>query len=97
MRRASARFSVFCFQTPRAQQKNATHAATTTTTTPLSKKNQGTLSGVIGVAVTGRILDAYGGAASLLGWYNAHAVAAVGCVLASLVFNAFARGERVFD
>ena len=64
---------------------------------PKTTNKQGTLSGVIGVAVTGRILDAYGGASNLLGWYNAHAVAAVGCVLASLVFNAFARGERVFD
>ncbi len=56
----------------------------------------GTVSGVIGVAVTGIILDAMGGAGSLLGWYYAHALAATICCVAMVVFNIFARGDLVF-
>ncbi|GBF98302.1 anion transporter-like [Raphidocelis subcapitata] len=57
----------------------------------------GTLSGVIGVAVTGRILDAAGGASVRAGWFTAHAVAAGICLKAAAVFAFFARGERLFD
>ncbi|KAG1674434.1 hypothetical protein FOA52_012962 [Chlamydomonas sp. UWO 241] len=57
----------------------------------------GTLSGVIGVAVTGIILDWRGGADNISGWYSAHAVAATLLILAMIVFNLFARGERLFD
>jgi len=57
----------------------------------------GTLSGVIGVAVTGVILDYEGGASNIMGWYHAHALCAVICLSAMAVFNAFARGERLFD
>jgi hypothetical protein len=62
-----------------------------------TSKPPGTLSGVIGVAVTGRILDAAGGASQRAGWYSAHAVAAGICLKAALLFAAFARGERLFD
>ncbi|KAI8475257.1 MAG: major facilitator superfamily domain-containing protein [Monoraphidium minutum] len=57
----------------------------------------GTLSGVIGVAVTGRILDAAGGAAAKAGWVSAHALCAGICLKACAVFAACARGERLFD
>ncbi|GLC38691.1 hypothetical protein PLESTB_000590700 [Pleodorina starrii] len=57
----------------------------------------GTVSGVIGVAVTGYILDLHGGADNVAGWYTASAVSAAICVQAMLVFNVFARGERLFD
>jgi len=57
----------------------------------------GTLSGVIGVAVTGVILDWGGGAAAIGGWYAAHAAAAALLLFAMVVFNVFAQGERLFD
>lgn len=57
----------------------------------------GTLAGVIGVAVTGYILDAAGGADSIAGWWRAHSLAAVILLGALLVFNMFAKGTRQFD
>jgi hypothetical protein len=57
----------------------------------------GTLAGVIGVAVTGRILDGHGGAAKRGGWYAAEAMSSVVCVGAMCAFSIFARGERMFD
>ncbi|KAF6258996.1 major facilitator superfamily domain-containing protein [Scenedesmus sp. NREL 46B-D3] len=57
----------------------------------------GTLAGVIGVAVTGYILDAAGGASSIGGWWQAHSLAAGILVLAMFVFNAFAKGTKLFD
>ncbi len=57
----------------------------------------GTVAGVVGVQLTGVILDARGGAENLSGWYLAHLVAAVVCSSAMVVFNTFARGDRVFD
>ena len=57
----------------------------------------GTLSGVIGVAITGVVLDWEGGAGVIQGWYHAHAVGAVVCCGAMAIFNVFARGERIFD
>lgn len=52
---------------------------------------------MIGVAVTGVILDWEGGATVLSGWFHAHALAAGVCLCAMLVFNSFAKGERQFD
>mmetsp|Transcript_13965 Transcript_13965/g.24485 ORF Transcript_13965/g.24485 Transcript_13965/m.24485 type:complete len:437 (+) Transcript_13965:60-1370(+) len=57
----------------------------------------GTIAGVVGVSFTGVILEWQGGAGVLTGWYMAHAVAATTCLLATLVFNALAKGERLFD
>ena len=57
----------------------------------------GTISGVIGVAVTGVILDRMGGADNLFGWFYAHALCATICIMAMMVFSVFARGERLFD
>ncbi|MEW5304853.1 MAG: hypothetical protein WDW36_007434 [Sanguina aurantia] len=57
----------------------------------------GTLAGVVGVAVTGFILDFEGGASNIQGWYHAHALCAAICVFAMMVFNVFAQGERLFD
>jgi hypothetical protein len=62
-----------------------------------TKPEPGTLSGVIGVAVTGQILEAAGGAAAKAGWYQAHTLAAAICVKAATTFAVFARGERLFD
>lgn len=56
----------------------------------------GTLSGVVGVAVTGYLLQWAGGADKAAGWYQACAAAAVQCLAGSLVFLAAARGERLF-
>jgi ACS family sodium-dependent inorganic phosphate cotransporter len=57
----------------------------------------GTLAGVVGVAVTGYILDAAGGAGHLSGWWQAHAVASVVLLCALASFNVFAKGTRQFD
>ena len=57
----------------------------------------GTLAGVIGVAVTGRILDAGGGAGEIQGWWSAYVVCAAICVAATLIFALFAKGKRLFD
>lgn len=57
----------------------------------------GTVAGVVGVAVTGRILDGAGGAAERAGWLRAYGVCASVCVKAAMTFVALARGERLFD
>lgn len=57
----------------------------------------GTLAGVIGVAVTGLVLDRHGGASAVMGWYMAHAVCAAVVVMSSFVFQLYARGEKLFD
>ena len=57
----------------------------------------GTISGVVGVAATGFILDYMGGASNLYGWFYAHALCATICMMAMMVFNVFARGDRIFD
>jgi len=57
----------------------------------------GTLAGVIGVAVTGRILDAGGGAGEIQGWWSSYMMCAAICVAATLIFVLFARGKRLFD
>ena len=56
----------------------------------------GTVAGVVGVAVTGYVLQWAGGAQNSAGWYQAFAAAAVQCVAGSLVYLRFARGERLF-
>ncbi|KAL4429992.1 hypothetical protein ABPG77_004362 [Micractinium sp. CCAP 211/92] len=56
----------------------------------------GTLAGVVGVAVTGYLLQWAGGADRPAGWYQAFALSAVQCVGGSLLFLAAARGERLF-
>jgi len=77
--------------------KNHQSPTTTKTTPQTDQQTAGTLSGVIGVAVTGQILDAAGGAANKAGWFQAHALAAGICVKAAMFFAMFARGERLFD
>lgn len=57
----------------------------------------GTLAGVVGVAVTGYILDAAGGASQLSGWWQAHIVASAILLFALLLFNVCAKGTRQFD
>jgi hypothetical protein len=57
----------------------------------------GTLAGVVGVAVTGYILDAAGGASQLAGWWTAHLVASAILLAASMLFNVCAKGTRLFD
>ncbi|KAK9804281.1 hypothetical protein WJX72_004509 [[Myrmecia] bisecta] len=56
----------------------------------------GTLSGVVGVAVTGLLLQHTSGASSLAGWWLALSAAALQCIGGSLFFLAAARGERLF-
>lgn len=56
----------------------------------------GTLSGVVGVAVTGYLLQWAGGASHPAGWYQACAAAALQCMAASFIFISAARGERLF-
>jgi ACS family sodium-dependent inorganic phosphate cotransporter len=57
----------------------------------------GTLAGVVGVAVTGYILDASGGAGQINGWWQAHLLASLVLLAACIVFNVFAKGTRQFD
>ena len=55
----------------------------------------GTLSGVIGVAVTGYILSAWG-AGSKGGWYVSFMLAAALCLVGAMVFVRYARGRPQF-
>jgi ACS family sodium-dependent inorganic phosphate cotransporter len=55
----------------------------------------GTLSGVIGVAVTGYILSSWG-PDSKGGWYVSFTLAAALCVVGAMVFLRHAQGRRVF-
>ncbi len=56
----------------------------------------GTLAGVIGVAVSGWLLQRAGGAANLAGWYNALGTASVLALAGSVIFVRYARGTRTF-
>ena len=56
----------------------------------------GTLSGVIGVAATGYLLQRAGGAEQAAGWTHALALCAGQCVAGSFVFLLAARGDRLF-
>jgi ACS family sodium-dependent inorganic phosphate cotransporter len=51
--------------------------------------------GVVGVALTGLMLDA-AGVESIGGWWQAFATASALCVAGSLYFLSAARGERLF-
>ena len=51
--------------------------------------------GVIGVAVTGVMLDT-AGVESIGGWWQAFSTASALCVAGSLYFLSAARGERIF-
>jgi ACS family sodium-dependent inorganic phosphate cotransporter len=55
----------------------------------------GTLAGVIGLPVTGWLLEAGGGAANVEGWRNACLVASILCAAGAVVFIVFGRGDRV--
>ena len=57
----------------------------------------GTVAGVIGVALTGNILEFYGGAHQRAGWVTSLGLSGVLCVLGNLYFVRAARGERLFD
>ena len=56
----------------------------------------GTLAGVIGVAVSGWLLQRAGGAASLTGWYNALGTSSVLTLAGSVIFLRYAKGTRTF-
>lgn len=56
----------------------------------------GTLGGVFGVAITGRLLEWAGGAEHAAGWYQAFSLAGLQCGLGIFVFIMFARGEKLF-
>ena len=57
----------------------------------------GTISGVIGVAVTGAILESKGGSSYPAGWIQAFAVAALLCLAGNIFFVRSAKGERLFE
>ena len=57
----------------------------------------GTIAGIVGVSVTGMILDSFGGGENRSGWSAAFVLAAALDVGGALVFAAVARGERLFD
>mmetsp|Transcript_4171 Transcript_4171/g.10464 ORF Transcript_4171/g.10464 Transcript_4171/m.10464 type:complete len:282 (+) Transcript_4171:77-922(+) len=56
----------------------------------------GTMAGVIGLPVTGYLLQAAGGAAQPAGWHAACAVCSGLCAAGAVVFVIFGRGDRVF-
>lgn len=56
----------------------------------------GTVAGMIGVAVTGQLLELSGGAAMRSGWTQAFLLASIQCIAGSFVFIKYARGERLF-
>lgn len=57
----------------------------------------GTLSGVIGVAVTGWILELNGGGVHQSGWIQAFMISATLCLLGSVFFIKSGRGTPLFD
>lgn len=58
----------------------------------------GTIAGVVGVAATGQLLEAFGGeGAGSEGWRLVFTTPALLCVISALVFCVFATGERIFD
>eukprot|EP00210_Caulerpa_lentillifera_P006519 g6226.t2 len=57
----------------------------------------GTLSGVIGVAVTGWILELNGGGVEQTGWIQAFLISAVLCLMGSVFFMKSGKGEALFD
>lgn len=57
----------------------------------------GTIAGVIGVALTGVILESHGGASNRGGWTTGFATCSVLAIGGNLVFWKYARGEKLFD
>lgn len=57
----------------------------------------GTISGVIGVAVTGFILKHNGGSENPAGWQQSFSTCAGLGIIGSLLFILFAKGEKLFD
>lgn len=55
----------------------------------------GTLSGVIGVAITGYILSWNEGGKTPQGWYMGFSLAAVLCLAGSIIFIRYAQGKRI--
>lgn len=56
----------------------------------------GTVSGIVGVALTGYVLELYGGAENREGWFYAHLLAVMLGTSGSMVFLWAAKGERLF-
>lgn len=56
----------------------------------------GTLAGVIGVQLTGRILDAMGGPEEAVAWSWVLGVVAAVCLMALVIFIELARGDVLF-
>lgn len=72
------------------------------TTSPLLFTNcfapfAGTISGVIGVAVTGFMLEHNGGSENPAGWQHSFATCAGLGITGSMLFILFAKGEKLFD
>ena len=57
--------------------------------------NQLLLAGVVGVALTGFLLDS-AGASAISGWWQAFAACAVQCLAGAVLFIWFAKGDRIF-
>ena len=57
----------------------------------------GTIAGIVGVSVTGMVLDAFGGGEHRSGWVAALVLCAALDVGGALVFAGVARGDRLFD
>jgi ACS family sodium-dependent inorganic phosphate cotransporter len=58
----------------------------------------GTVAGIVGVTVTGRILEGSAlGASDPSSWYMVFATPALLLVVSALFFLVFATGERIFD
>ena len=54
------------------------------------------VTGVIGVAVTGVMLNTSSGTIESNGWFQAFATCALQCMVGSAVFVLFAQGNRLF-
>ena len=56
----------------------------------------GTISGVIGVSLSGVILDSFGGASNMTGWAFVFGIPAVLNLIGAAHFCIYARGDRIF-
>ena len=61
----------------------------------LISETQLLLAGVVGVALTGFLLDS-AGASAIIGWWQAFAACAVQCLAGAVLFVVFAKGNRIF-
>ena len=57
----------------------------------------GTISGVIGVSLSGIILDSFGGASSMTGWAYVFGIPAILNIIGAVHFCIYARGDRIFN